>query len=211
MTINLPEIFPIVNHQLSNGTICLCVINGWFYTPLKLVIVWRTIAISGSALCLWKKTVSKCRQLLLSIVSLSMVFCVANDVPGMKPWWCFVGIVMSQRSTKHFVIDYVTFDILIFLLLRKLWTMCRARSMLLCIEVLWCHKRDKLLFSTSYWYFQSPELQKGDNMTSGFIRIHPTVSTLVYNYWSVYFFSGMLIKISIFCHLSLDLILIVAS
>ena len=88
ITINISETFPIVDHQLSSATMCVGVmISGSFYTPPKLVVIRRTIAINGSALPLWKETGNKNKQQPLSIVPLSAIFCIENDVWGVKLWW----------------------------------------------------------------------------------------------------------------------------
>ena len=50
------ELDPIVDHHLSNVTMCICVIiDGCSYIPPKLVVICQTIAISDSALDLGKK------------------------------------------------------------------------------------------------------------------------------------------------------------
>ena len=101
MNVNLSEAFPIVDHQLSNATMCVGImISALVCIPSKLVIVRRTIAIRGSALPLWKKDARKGRQQPLRIVPLSSVFCIGNNVRGVKPSWCVVTIVKSRRSKE---------------------------------------------------------------------------------------------------------------
>ena len=124
MTINFSEIFPIVDYQLSNTKMCVCVmISGWFYTPPTLVMVWQKIRISGSVFPLWKKknnktkqqqqqqqkTASKSRQQSLSIVPLSAAFSSQMKCVVWHHGLRVADIVMSKRFKEILSLNMLSF------------------------------------------------------------------------------------------------------